>query len=303
MKHVAQNVILDTDIGTDIDDAYAVLLAVSSSELNVQGVTLVYGDVGVRRRIALKLLKLAGRPDIPVVEGEEYPLNRERPIYWGGHEGRGIESSDIEDIPRLDVSAPEFMATAAAEQPGELLLITIGPLTNAAIAIQNHPREMARLQGIVAMASTFAGFGPEKAGVEHNVKCDPEAADIVLGSGIPVLLVGLNVTLQTALTRSHVERIAGGGTPLAGLMAHMTEDWIRVTNRDSTPMNDGLAVAASFQPAIMSTATVRPEVSKEVAGAITYYEAGPESPIRICTSMDVGRFDELFFPRIFGAVE
>jgi len=301
-----QDVIVDTDIGTDIDDAYAVLLAISSPELNLKGITVVHGDIETRARIALKLLKLAGRADVPVLLGERYPVNRERPIYWAGHEGRGIDFSDIEpalQLSRSDILAPEFIARTAAERPGELLLVTIGPLTNVGVAFRDYPRDTAHLKGIVAMASTFNGFGPESAGVEHNVVLDPEAAEIVLNSGIPILLVGLNVTRQTALARSHLAQIASARTPLADFMAHMTEDWLAVVNRDSTAMHDPLAVAASFEPAVVATVPVKAEVSRETAGLVTYSEPRGESPIRIAASTDLDRFNELFFSRILGAVE
>lgn len=295
------DVIVDTDIGSDIDDAYAVLLAISSPELNIKGITLVHADIDMRVKITRKLLKLAGREDMPVIGGEKYPIRRERPIIWGGHEGRGIDFSDVgSDLP--NTYAPEFIAQTAAEKPGELLLITIGPLTNIGIAIRDYPQETARLKGIVCMGSTFNGFGREHAGEEHNIAVDPEAAEIVLSSGIPVLLVGLNVTTKVALTRDQLDEIAAFRTPLAKFMAHMTEDFFTLGNRSSTVMHDPLAVAASFEPGILTTVPVTAEVNIKPPGSITYFEAGPDSPIRICTSVNAERFDELFQARIFNAV-
>lgn len=289
--------IIDTDIGTDIDDAYALLLAIASPELDVRGVTLVHGKVDIRARIALKLLKLAGREDIPVIPGESKPMNPERPIYWPGHEGRGLDFSDIE-LPAGDQSAMEFLASQANE---DTILLPIGPMTNVGMAIRDYPSEMARYGGIVAMASTFNGFGPENAGGEHNIALDPEAAETVLDSGIPILLAGLNVTLQTSLTRRMVQEISAAGTPLARFMSLMTEDWFSVVGRDTTAMHDSLAVAVSFAPDLVETVPVRAEVDKIMAGFITYFEA-EDSPVRICTSLDAGRFQKLFFSRILEAV-
>ena len=296
MANTSQRVIIDTDIGTDIDDAYALLLAVSSPELDVRGVTLVHGDLRTRAGIALRLLKLAGRDDIPVIPGESKPMNPERPIYWPGHEGRGLDFTDLK-IPE-GKSAVEFIVNQAGE---DTILIPIGPMTNVGLAIRDHPREMARYKGIVAMASTFNGFGPENGGGEHNIALDPEAAEIVLDSGIPILLAGLNVTLQTSLTRGMVEEISAAGTPLARFMSLMTGEWFSVVGRDTTAMHDPLAVAITFDPDLVETCPVRAEVDKAQAGRIAY-EADQDSPVRICTSLDAGRFQKLFFSRILEAV-
>jgi len=297
------DVILDTDIGTDIDDAYALLLAISSSELNVKGVTLVHGDVGLRAKIAQKLLKLSGHAGIPVAVGGEHPINRDRPIYWAGHEGRGIDFSDVEKMRVADESAAEFIARSVVEDGRRLTLITIGAMTNAAIAVRDFPREMAALERIVSMGSTFRGYGHENAGVEHNIKCDPEAAAIVLNSGIPVTLVGLNVTTKTALTRRHLAQISGFQTPLAQLMVHMTRDWLVFRGRGSTPMHDPLAVAAAFDPGVVGTIPVSANVSREVPGQVAYCEANAGSPLEVCRSVNVPRFEDAFFSRVLPAVE
>ena len=298
-QHMPQNVIVDTDIGSDIDDAYAVLLAIFSPELNVKGITLVHADIETRAKITKKLLKLAGKADIPVIGGEKFPINKDRPLFWGGHEGRGIDFSDVETHASGE-DAAEFIARTAAEKPGEHTLIPVGPLTNIALALQRYPQEMAQLKSIVCMGSIFNGFGRDAAGVEHNIAVDPEAAKIVLNSGIPILLVGLNVTTQVHLTRSQADEIGRIETPLADLMAHMTKDFFTLINKSSTVMHDPLAVAAFIVPDIVETIPVRAEVSTDTAGLITYFQA--ESPIRICTSVDVDRFDELFYPLITKAM-
>ena len=297
MAKTAQRVIIDTDIGTDIDDAYAVLLALASPELDVRGITLVHGNLYIRAGIALKLLKLAGRSDIPVIWGNSLPMNPERPIYWPGHEGHGLDFSDVES-PAGDQSAAEFIASQANE---ETILVPIGPMTNVGIAVRDNPNEMARYKGIVAMASTFNGFGPENAGGEHNIALDPEAAEIVLNSGIPILLVGLNVTLQTSLTSGMVERMSAARTPLAQLMSLMTREWFSVVGRDTTAMHDPLAVAVTFEPDLVETVPVKATVDKAQAGRIAY-EAGEASPVRICASLDADGFQKLFFSRILEAV-
>lgn len=298
----ALDVVIDTDIGTDVDDAYAVLLAFSSPELNVRGLTIVHGDVGLRAKIAAKLLKLAGRADITLALGERSPMRPDRPITWLGHEGRGLDFSDVEDLTPAKEHGAGFIARTADEHAGGVTLITIGPLTNAGVLVRDFPREASKLRGIVAMASTFNGFGSESAGREHNASVDPEAMELVFQSGVPTLIVGLNVTLQTALNRSHLAQIGASGTSLSRLMVYMTEEWLRVIDRDVAYMHDPLAVAASFDAAVVTTIPVTPEVSKERAGFVAYHEAGTESPVRICTAVDTARFDQLFYSRILRAV-
>lgn len=301
-QSTALDVIIDTDVGTDVDDAYAVLLAISSPELNVRGITLVHGDVSLRAKIAAELLKLAGRPDIPLALGERSPMRGDRPITWLGHEGRGLDSSDVEGLSPAKEHAAEFIACTADEHPGEVTLITIGPMTNAGVLARDFPAEASKLRSIVSMASTFNGFGPENAGREHNASVDPEAMELVLRLGVSMLIVGLNVTLKTALNRSHLAQIGASGTPLSRFMIYMTEDWLNVIDRDEAQMHDPLAVAASFDPGVATSIPVKADVSKERAGFVTYYEAGPESPVRVCTEVDTALFDQLFYSRILRAV-
>lgn len=296
-------VIIDTDIGTDVDDAYAILLALSSPELNLRGLTLVHANLETRLKITAKLLKLADRTDVPVALGETHTMNRERPLTWLGNEGRGIDFSDVEGFQPVGEHAAEFIARTASEKPGEVTLITIGPLTNAGILLRDFPREAAMLRGIVTMGSTFNGFGPENAGREHNAAVDPEATMMLLESGIPLLLVGWNVTIQTSLVRERMAEIAALNTPMSRLIVTMTEDWLQMCKRDNTAMHDPLAVAAAFDSGVVGTISVTPEIRMESPESVIYHPAGDESPIRICNTVDVTRFEGLFFPRIMRAME
>lgn len=295
------NIVLDTDIGTDVDDAYALLLAMASPELCLRGVTVVHGDLEVRSLIAAKILALSNCANVPIVRGESAPMNRSRPVFWAGHEGRGIDFSDIECMTPRRENAPEFIAHLACEFPGELTLVTIGPLTNAGVLIRDHPREASMLRQIVSMASTFNGYGAEYAGKEHNASLDPEAMRLVVESGIPTLLVGLNVTLQTSLSRIHLAEIASAGTSLSSLMVNMTEDWLRVIGRDDTCMHDPLAVATAFDPSFVTTVPAKAEFLDD-GTRVAYHEAEEDYPVRICTSVDADRFHEVFRARILQAV-
>lgn len=291
------DVIIDTDIGTDVDDAYAILLALASPELNVRGITIVHAHIDIRAKIAMNLLKLAGRTDIPVALGERTALRSERPVFWMGHEGRGLDFADIDGVRPHPEHAVRFIARLASENPGKLTLITIGPLTNVGLLVRDHPREATCLHGIVSMASTFLGFGRENTGREHNAAIDPEAIDLVLRSGIPILLVGLNVTQQTWLTYENLEQIRGCGNKLSSFMCDMTREWFAVVGKEAVNMHDPLAVAVAFDPSLVKAIPVSAEVDLS-SEKITYHGAGVDSNVRICTEVDSDRFHKLFYERI-----
>jgi purine nucleosidase len=297
----SMDVVIDTDIGTDVDDAYAILFALSSPELNVKGITLVHANLDVRAKILAKLLKLLGRTDIPFFLGERVPLKSDRPITWLGHEGRGLDFSDVEDLSPRPEHAVEFIARLATERPGELTLITIGPMTNAGMLVRDYPRAAACLRGIVSMASTFQGFGKENAGREHNAAVDPEAMDLVLRSGIPLLIVGFNVTQQTWLTGDRLKDISACRNQLSAYMEHMTKEWFGVVGRDATNMHDPLAVAACFDPSVVETIPVTAQMDL-VSGMVTYHSAEHGSHIMICTGVNLDKFHKLFYDRIMKTI-
>jgi hypothetical protein len=147
-----QKIILDTDIGTDVDDAWALATVLGSPELDLLGVTTVYGDTALRASIARTLLILAGRADIPVACGQERPLPGAPAVYWPGHEGRGLlrfDGSDPQDFHPLPAS--DFIIEMSHRYAGELLLVAIAPLTNVAMALRRDPSLVRWLQGVVLM--------------------------------------------------------------------------------------------------------------------------------------------------------
>src|SRR5690242_3521920 len=126
-------IIFDTDIGTCVDDVLALAVVLGSPELALVGVTCVYGDVDLRARMVRKLLRLHGSLDIPILRGASQPLLRLEPIYWEGHEGEGLlESGD--DIPKASEGAVDFIVRTVRENPGQIHLLALGPLTNVALA-------------------------------------------------------------------------------------------------------------------------------------------------------------------------
>ena len=152
-------VVLDTDIGTDVDDCLALAVLLGSPEVELVGVTCVYGDVRLRARMVRKLLRLAGRAEMPVYAGLESPLLGVRPVFWPGHEGVGLlEREDDSLLPEAE-HAVDYLLRVTREQPGEIHLIAIGPLGNVAMAIRRDPGFLERLAGLTIMGGVFRGPG------------------------------------------------------------------------------------------------------------------------------------------------
>jgi purine nucleosidase len=216
-------IVLDTDIGTDVDDAVALALALASPEIDVRAVTVVSGDVRLRGCIAKKLLTLAGRDNVPVAAGVRDPVLRQRSFLWLGHEGRAI----------VDPSEPMALAgshavdllidTVQRERPH---VVAIGPLSNLAVAFMKEPDVMAAIPHVTLMGGTLRlGADPDVPPVEYNLGSDPEAALVVLSAGIPTTVVPLDVTWKTFFTPVELECLRSSSAPLVQTLCDAMEIW------------------------------------------------------------------------------
>lgn len=292
--------ILDTDIGTDIDDAYALVLAASSPALDLRAVTTVNGDTELRAAIARRLLLQMGRAELPVGAGLRSSLSPGEPIGWAGFEGQGID---------LDGLGPEGLAPGGAlgllselvvrawREAAPLTIVTIGAMTNLAALLDELPRAaLAGIAGVVSMASNYGGKGEEAALPEHNVACDPVAFERVLRSGLPLRLVGLNVTKRVPMDRARMERLTRGG-PLGASLRGMHEVWFQAIHAEASPMHDGLAVASLIDPGVLrfERVSARPSGTGRPRGSVTFLEEGDlrGAACEVATDVDVARFDAL----------
>ena len=298
-----RRVILDTDIGSDVDDALALSLILRSDELKLEGVTTVYGDVDLRARIALKVLKLAGVEDVPVMAGVGKPLLMERDIFWTGREGEGILEPGDEALKPNPTHAVDFITSKIMEMKGELTLITIGPLTNLAAAIIKEPRIVENVKEVFMMGGVTRLFnGLNLPFREHNIYCDPEAARIVLNSGMPITMVPLDVTLRVTINRDDLKRISSVGTPLTDAITSMVECYLRYRGRDYTYLHDPLAVAVSIDESLVKMRDMR--IVVETRGLESTGQTLPLPPrpdgrnVRVCIDVDEGRFKDFFMERI-----
>jgi inosine-uridine nucleoside N-ribohydrolase len=289
-------ILIDTDIGDDIDDALAIALALNSPEVDLRGVTTVFGDVDTRTRLALKLLATYGRTDIPVATGRGAPLMGPPPTHAPN---QAVVLAEDEALPKPSGHpADELIRRAADEAGGRLTIVTIGAMTNMALALLRDARlaRWARLVVMGGVVNTQMG--------EWNIRCDPEAARICFESGIPITMVGLDVTLKCQMSEQDVEAIAARGTPACALLDAMTGAWSGSadgTRKRKRPiLHDPLAVAVAFRPELvtMEPRRVAVETRGEFTRAFTVATKSDQPNAQVCLDVDSGAFVRLFMERI-----
>lgn len=284
--------ILDTDIGTDVDDAWALALCAASPEIDLLGITLVHADLAIRAKIARKMLCLAGREDIPVYAGLSEPLTPGAPIFWKGHEGAETDFSDIGDF-RAHPGAVEFILEQVTMHTGEIVIAAIGPLTNIAEALRREPGIMRQVKRLVIMCSNYMGEGTDKAAREHNASLDPQATGIVFESGLPITVVGLNVTTKSVIGRQDFEPLVSTG--FGRYLAAMTDQYLKITHRQFTFMHDPLAVAVLIDPGLVETQRMRAEALDD--GRVAY-SRNPDGNLDVGVSVNADNFVELLLTRL-----
>ncbi len=244
-----QMIVLDTDIGDDIDDALALGLALNSPEIEIQGITTVFGDTQQRAQLVKHILSTFGREDIPIAVGVGKPLHQRHPP-------SGVAQATILGNKRYDeetfstFSGPELIVQQALEHSGKLTLVCIGPLTNVALALLIEPRIGTAIRSIVMMGGSSGLPLPE-----WNVRSDVEAADIVLNSGIPITLIGLNVTRRCQLHKQDIEQLRKSTTAQAQLLYQLITIWQqhRPQWHSSLPyLHDPLTIAALCTPELLT---------------------------------------------------
>lgn len=304
-------VIIDTDPG--IDDALALMLAFASPELDVRAVTTVGGNTGLQHTTAnaLNLLHLLGRDDVPVGAGAATPLVRADsapdPTTHGedGFGGVRLPAAPREADER---SAVELMVDVITGSAEPVTLVALGPLTNVAVLVAAFPHVATRLERIVIMGGGARVIGNMTPAAEFNVWFDPEAAARVLAAGIPVTMVGLDVTHRalTAPVDWDALRTDGGRVAEAvlAMVDFYTEYYRRVAGTSSTAQHDSLAVAAVIDPSLVSTRHLFVDV--ECAGTLTrgmtvvdVDDVAKATPnVDVALEVDAAAFNRLLVERI-----
>ena len=234
-------VIFDTDIGTDVDDILALAVLAKSPELNLIGVTTVYGDTPLRARITKVTCNLLGCTDTDVLIGEKETLTG-RQIAWAGHEGYGVPNLNKAEISTTP-GAVDYLLEKANRFAGELEVLATGPLTNIAGAIKKDADAFSKINHLYLMGGAFWLNRPE-----HNIKSDPEAAKIVFDSGIPITAIGLDVTLRVLLEADDLREIAKVGQGVGALLEDQILRWWELRNISANHLHDPLAALAMLRP-------------------------------------------------------
>ncbi|WP_323884005.1 pyrimidine-specific ribonucleoside hydrolase RihA [Aeromonas hydrophila] len=263
---MALPVILDCDPGHD--DAIALILALASPELKVLAVTTSAGNQTPDKTLnnALRILTLLGRDDIPVAAGAPKPLARELIIADNVHGESGLDGPTLPDpgFAPVAMTALELMAKCLRESPEPVTLVPTGPLTNIALLLAAHPELKSKIARIVLMGGA-AGAGNWTPAAEFNIYVDPQAADMVFKSGLPITMCGLDVTHEAQVMDEDIERVRAITNPVAQCVAGLL-DFFMIYHRDpkwgfaGAPLHDPCTIAWLLAPALFHGVECRVDI-------------------------------------------
>lgn len=287
-----EKVIIDTDIGDDIDDAFALALAVSSPKLQVVGVTTAWGDTQLRARLARRFLIQIGHGQIPVAVGAQ---THDKMTFT---QARWAEAwpTPAGGFP----NAVDFMRDLIRKNPGEITLISIAPYTNVAALLEQDPTEFHELKRIVLMGGSIhrgygdlgylASHGPD---AEYNVAQDIPAAQAVFDAGVPIVMMPLDST-QLKLDEVLRATLFSQDTPTTDALNALYAEWSFSTDNPTPTLFDAMAVAATIEPSLCPTRPMRIVVDRR---GYTRAVAGPPN-VEVCLSSDSDRFFHFYIPTV-----
>ncbi|WP_281979152.1 nucleoside hydrolase [Pseudorhizobium flavum] len=303
-------IIIDADPG--VDDAAAILMALGSPEVDLLGLSIVAGNVPLEATVAnaCKIVALTGRGDVPVHAGAAGPLVRDQ--VYGKYAHIGAFNDSL--VPAGDVvpsaeNAVQFLvrstrAAAAANDP--ITICAIGPLTNIALALIQHPDVARGIRRIVSMGGAFTALGHRTPWAEFNLLADPHAADIVYHSGVPIVMMPLDVTLQALFTEQHFVAFRRGGAAgqaLCNLFTTFDRSDIARFGRPGGPIHDAMTIAWLIRPGLFKGCDTY--VGVEVAGVTMGYtyadfhdKLGRAANATVITEVDETGFIGLLLDRI-----
>lgn len=291
-------ILLDTDIGSDIDDMVALAYLLKQPRCELLGVTTVTGEPEQRARLVDAACRAFGRTDVPIHSGAARPL-------LGAQRQATVPQADVLSrwAHRKDFApnaAVDFLRETIRSRPGEITLLTIGPLTNAALLYALDPQIPSLLKAHVMMAGVYSGGVPGYHVPEWNASCDPTASAIVFAAtGVPITCIGLDVTTQCTMDADACRRRFADG-PLK-LVGEMAEVWYR--NKAAITFHDPLAAAVVFEPSLCAFVPGRVEVelqSVKLAGYTLFTANTDPAPHRVATKVTPSAFFDHYFAVVGG---
>src|SRR5215510_130696 len=290
----ASKVVLDTDIGDDIDDAFALALALRSPEIELVGITTACGDTGLRARLANRLVQEAGATTLPVLAGVRTTSKTNFTQADWAKEGTAATG---------DRDAVEFLLAQAKKSPGEVTLVAIGPLTNVGAAIDRDLEGFRKFKRVVLMGGSIRrgygdlGYAPDRgAEPEYNIASDVKAAQKLFSSGVPIFMMPLDAT-QLALDENKRTLLFSTGSKLSNALAALYFQWLRSTRTPTPTLFDAMAVGFA----------VNPELCPVAALHVTVDERGMTQPTpgtpnaSACLASDSEKFFHFLLPRLMAA--
>lgn len=251
---MTKRIIIDTDPG--IDDALAILLALASPELSLEGLSIVHGNCSLEQatRNGLSILELANATHIPLARGCELPLVQPSLLAPETHGNTGLGYAKLPE-PRIKPTVQhgcDFLIEQVMSNPGEVTLVAIGPLTNVAMAIRKEPNFAKAVKELIIMGGAIRHEGNTTALAEFNTYVDPHATHIAFHAGIPTTLVPLDVTYQCILSAQDVERLMKINSPISKFIKDSTDFYMKYHDEyqgiKGCIINDPLALALTFAP-------------------------------------------------------
>jgi len=305
-----KKILFDTDPG--IDDACAILLALASPELSLEGLSIVHGNCSAEQgtRNALSVLELANASHIPVARGCELPLVQASLLAPETHGDTGLGYAKLPD-PRarpIRQHGIDFLIEKILASPGEITLVAIGPLTNIALAIRQEPRIVEAVKELIIMGGALRHEGNTTALAEFNTYVDPHAAHIVYHAGMPATLVPLDVTYQCVLTPNDVKRLQKVNSPITNFLADATRFYMEFHDEyqkiEGCVINDPLALALTFMPELCSYQELPVDV--DISGGIStgktiadfYNYEKKAANMKVALGVQAREFIELFLERM-----
>ena len=263
------------DVDTGIDDAVALLLALQAEKLDIKGITTVAGNQTIEKttRNTLDVVEYFGRADIPVARGYSKPIVREQIIAAYAHGESGLGSAVLpkanKQAEKLD--AVSFMRKTLEESNEKITLVPTGPLTNIAVLLLCYPHLKEKIEKIVLMGGG-AYTGNSNAVAEFNILADPEAANVVFGSGVKLVMCGLDVTLKAIVTPDDIDRLKALNTKAGDFAAEAfrfyLDMYLKNTKVTGCAVHDAVAIVYLTNPELIKTKTGIASV--DIEGKYTY---------------------------------